>query len=177
MYRIVVTGPESVGKSTMAKYLADCFDGVDIPEYARTYVEDHGYSYSYDDVVAIAIHQIEQDQAILNQDLNMIFYDSWMIITKIWFDEVFQQVPEFVHQHIEAYSADLYLLLDYDLPWEDDPARENGGDRRAYLYKRYKSELESYGCHYVEISGIGEERFANAKGAVEKFLYCRRENK
>ncbi|QZT38610.1 ATP-binding protein [Halosquirtibacter xylanolyticus] len=176
MYRVVITGPESVGKSTMSKYLAKYFDGVDIPEYARTYVEEHGFDYSYEDVVAIASHQVDQDMALVGEPLKFVFYDSWMIITKIWFEEVYNKVPEFVDQHIQQYAADLYLLLDYDLPWEEDPTRENGGERRAYLYERYKRELKSHGCDFIEISGVGDVRFENGKRAVEKFLKSRSEN-
>lgn len=175
MCRIVITGPESVGKSTMAAFLASAFDGVEVPEYAREYVETHGLDYSEEDVVAIANHQIEEDLRLQGKN-SLVFYDSWLFVTKVWFEEVYHHCPEFVLDHINDHSADLFILLKCDLPWIDDPTRENGGERREYLYERYRQELERNHCNYVEVSGIGESRFVNAKRVVAEFLSRRDDN-
>ncbi|QZE13266.1 ATP-binding protein [Halosquirtibacter laminarini] len=170
MLRVVVTGAESVGKSTISEMLAKYFQGTNIPEYARTYVEEHGYTYQYDDVVAIAKYQVEEDLEIEQLSDSIVFYDSWLIITKVWLFEMYKQMPDFVDAHIADHKADLYLLLTPDLPWVEDPVRENGGEMRWKLHQKYKEELEHYQCNYVEVSEVGEDRFLRAKSEVEKLL-------
>ena len=59
--RIVITGPESTGKTELAKDLAEKLGAVWIPEYARTYVENLDHPSDYDDVIHIARHQIAQE--------------------------------------------------------------------------------------------------------------------
>ena len=62
MISIGIIGPESTGKSTLAAYLANRYKGLLIPEYARTYMEQLNRPYTYEDVVAIAKHQITNEQ-------------------------------------------------------------------------------------------------------------------
>ena len=60
MYKVGIIGPESTGKTTLARYLAERYHGVLVPEYAREYVEQLGRHYTREDVETIARHQIEQ---------------------------------------------------------------------------------------------------------------------
>jgi nicotinamide riboside kinase len=57
--KIVVIGPESTGKSTLCKQLAEHFNTLWCPEYARGYLLTHGKEYSYNDLLAIAKGQLE----------------------------------------------------------------------------------------------------------------------
>ena len=56
---IVVTGPESTGKSTLCQQLAEHFHSEYIAEYARNYVAERDYKYTYEDVEHIARYQHE----------------------------------------------------------------------------------------------------------------------
>ena len=60
MYKVGIIGPESSGKSTLARYLAKRYNGIYVPEYARRYVEQLNRPYTQADVELIAHHQIEQ---------------------------------------------------------------------------------------------------------------------
>jgi hypothetical protein len=54
------------------------------------------------------------------------------------------------------------LICDIDLPWEPDPVRENGGDRRLFLHNKYIEEIKKYNFNYKIVSGIDSVRFSNA---------------
>jgi NadR type nicotinamide-nucleotide adenylyltransferase len=167
--RIAVTGPESTGKTTLAMQLADEFDGLYVPEFARSYVENLNRQYVYSDVEAIARAQVNQYTEAIRSKKIVQFFDTWLIITKVWFRWVYNQIPDWLENEIQKYPMDLYLLCRPDLPWEDDPVRENGGENRIRLYEEYRQELINHGCRYVEIGGAGDQRLENAIKAIRHF--------
>ena len=167
--RIAVTGPESTGKSTLSQQLAKEFNGQFIPEFAREYVRTLNNHYTFDDVEAIAKAQVEQYRLTESSSDNIFFFDTWLIITKVWFIWSFQKMPEWLDFEIRNCKMDLFLLCRPDLPWEADPVRENGGENRLKLFDLYIGELKHYGFSFVEIGGVGEERLSNAIDAVRNF--------
>jgi len=168
--RIAVTGPESTGKTTLAIQLAELYKGSYIPEFAREYVENLPHHYTYEDVEAIARMQLEQYQATRSSTGQLFFFDTWLIITKVWFNWVFNKTPQWLDDQIRQCPIDLFLLCLPDLPWEADPVRENGGENRLKLLDLYRSELNHYGFKFAEIGGIGEIRLQSAIEAVNN--YC-----
>ncbi len=167
--RIAVTGPESTGKSTLTKQLAEVFNGQFIPEFAREYVETLTDHYTFDDIDAIAKAQVEQYRITESSSEKIFFFDTWLIITKVWFNWVFNRIPDWMDLEIRNCPMDLFLLCRPDLPWESDPVRENGGENRLKLFELYRRELKHYGFNFVEIGGVGEERLSNAIAAVRDF--------
>jgi NadR type nicotinamide-nucleotide adenylyltransferase len=164
--RIAITGPESTGKTTLAKQLAEHFSGQYISEFAREYVEKLSHHYTYHDVETIAKNQIQQYQATKSGSDHLYFFDTWLIITKVWFKWVFGKTPDWLDDQIRDCPIDLFLLCRPDLPWEADPVRENGGENRIKLFNQYLNELNYYGFNYVEIGGIGEDRLQSAIAAI-----------
>jgi len=167
--RIAVTGPESTGKTTLARQLAETFNGRFIPEFAREYIENLPHHYTFEDVENIAKTQIEQYRLSLESSNEFFFFDTWLIITKVWFNWVYQRIPEWLEAEILNCPMDLYLLCLPDLPWEADPVRENGGENRIRLYEQYRDQLVHYGFNFVEIGGTDEARLNNAISAIRKF--------
>lgn len=150
VYRVGIIGPESSGKSTLARYLARRYKGTCVPEYARTYVEQKGTTeVSYEELCKIARHQIEELESLTS---DIIFFDTELIVTKVWFDYAFGRVPEWLNQAIVRYPMDTYLLTYPDLPWVPDPARSNGSDAiRKELFDRYEAEIEALNIPYYII--------------------------
>ena len=157
MYRVGIIGPESTGKSSLALYLAHRYKGTYVPEYARTYIEQKGSKeVSYDELCTIAQHQIEEMKPyclIENRSENeVVFFDTELIVTKVWFEYAFGKMPEWLEEAIRAYPMDVYLLTYPDLPWVPDPARYNGDEAmRHELFKRYEAEIQALDIPYYVI--------------------------
>lgn len=160
--RIVVTGPESTGKTALAESLARQLGTNFVPEYAREYVENLNRPYTYPDVENIARFQIEQENLFGGRTSKLLIFDTWLIITKVWFDLVFGKCPEWVISHIKSSHIDLFLVCKTDLPWISDPVRENGGERRELLLQLYCNEINSFGFKYELVEGTGPVRTENA---------------
>ncbi len=155
MYKIGIIGPESSGKSTLARYLAKRYQGTLVPEYARTFVEQKGTTnVTWNELCAIAHHQIDEMDTLTSNLLtpNFIFFDTDLIVTKVWFDYAFGRVPEWLNEAIQRYPMDVYLLTYPDLPWIPDPARYNGSDAiRLELFQRYEAEIQALNIPYYII--------------------------
>lgn len=160
--RIVVTGPESTGKTELSFNLAKRLNTDFIPEYARSYVENLNRPYTYCDVENIARFQIAQEKMFEERKTDLLIFDTWLIITKVWFDLVFGKCPEWVISYIKSSKIDLFLVCKTDLPWIPDPVRENGGEKREQLLKLYCDEIDSFGFSYELVDGIGLKRTENA---------------
>ncbi len=169
-YIIVLTGPESTGKTTLAGQLAGYFGGRWVPEYARNYVEHLDRPYDFEDVVRIARYQIKQTDRMTGGDVPVVFFDTDLIILKIWFQVRYKNVPGWLQEAIEKRKIDLYLLCRPDIPWKYDPVRENPGQKREELFFIYEKELHKLGFPYRIVEGEGEVRLRNAKLFVEEVI-------
>jgi NadR type nicotinamide-nucleotide adenylyltransferase len=166
----VITGAESTGKTVLAEALALHFQGYLVPEYARSYVEKLDRPYDYSDVRNIARQQIQARNRLTRRYSEWLFFDTDLIVTRVWFLEVFGRCPGWLDKNIQKQRMDLYLLCNNDVPWIPDGIRENGGERRDYLYQRYREELESFRLPYVVVDGQGDHRFKNALEHIHEFL-------
>ena len=159
---IVITGAESTGKTTLTERLAQHYNVPYMPEIAREYVEKLNRKYTYSDVETIAKMQIELFHKIIKTEAPYIFIDTWLIVTKIWFEFVYNKIPDWLETELRNNEIDLFLVCDTDLPWIYDPVRENGGETRKILHDKYIRNIINMGFNYKIVSGINDERFNNA---------------
>ncbi len=167
--RIALTGPESTGKSWLAKRLADYYHTVWVPEFAREYLEKKNGQYGFEDILQIAKGQKQSEKQLIAKANRLIFTDTESIVTKIWSEVVFGRCDPWIQEEIKNHPYDLYLLCYPDLPWEPDPLRENP-DNREELFRLYKQELETRRLPFSIIRGMGQERLQKAIQAVENIL-------
>ena len=168
VFHIVITGPESTGKTALSKYLAGKFNGMQVPEHARAYIERINRPYTYQDIVKIAKEQVLTQQKLEIHNKNFFFYDTWLIITKIWFIEVYGRYPLWIDKKLRTVKMDLYLLCAPDIPWIPDPVRENGGERRNFLFLKYQKEIDNLGIPYYIIKGKGVLRYKLAEEIINE---------
>ncbi|MBN1599688.1 MAG: ATP-binding protein [Bacteroidales bacterium] len=176
MIRIFLTGPESTGKSVLTKALAEHYGVPYIDEYAREYLELLDRPYNYNDVLHIALNQVESLKKYSNTRYEMIFVDTYLIITKFWFDLVYNNYPEWIDTEIAKTRNDLYLLCKPDIPWKPDPLRENGGEMRTVLFNLYEQELIGAGLNYLYIEGKRENRIMDAIKKTDGYLILKNKN-
>ncbi len=166
---IVVTGPESTGKTNIASHLSKKLNCIWVPEYARTYVEKLHRPYTYEDVEHIAKKQIH-DYMYFTKRYRILIFDTWLIITKVWFDKVFGKHPHWLDEKIKNLKIDFYLLCAPDLEWVPDPVRENGGEIRKELFQIYEKEIRSLAVPYGIVKGEGQKRYITAEEIMAKYL-------
>jgi len=159
--KIAITGPESTGKTTLAQQLAQAFNAPYLPEYAREYVEALNRPYTYADVIAIAREQVKREDQLAGEGHSRIFLDTDLLVLKIWLQDKFQLVPEWITQAINPKRYDLFLLMYPDHPWQHDPHREDP-ERLHALFVMYEAALQNLELTYHVIKGNGEARFDNA---------------
>lgn len=165
--RILITGPESTGKSDLALELAKNYGGTCVPEYARDYIGALTRPYEYIDIEHIAHHQAKEYMKA-DQTRDWLFFDTWLVITKVWFEVVYGRYPNWMDKKIRSANFDLVLICDTDLPWVPDPVRENGGQMREELMEIYKKEMNNYGFKWALVSGIGIKRLERAIYLINK---------
>jgi len=166
---IVFCGPESTAKSTVSKQMASHYGAKWVPEHARSYIEELARPYSYDDVVTIMQKQIVEYQRLLKSKHEIVIFDTFLIITKVWFEFVYQKVPDELMNLLNKIHIDLYLLCEPDIPWVSDGVRENEALRQE-LYDIYKKEIEKYQFPYQTISGEGKSRLMDAQKYIDQIL-------
>jgi NadR type nicotinamide-nucleotide adenylyltransferase len=169
MKRVAITGPESTGKSSLARELAQVFHTVWVPEYAREYLLRLNRPYEEGDIRAIALGQLNTEEKLVHQASQMLFCDTDFLVTWIWSVVKYGRSDPWIENKLVDHRYDLYLLCNIDLPWEFDPLREHP-DKRLMLFDLYHQELIKRGFPFAVVSGEGAARTAMAVELVKLHL-------
>ena len=147
MLKIIVTGPESSGKTTLCKALSKHFNLPFSKEYAREYLDALNRDYNQDDLLKIAKEQLQSENGIQ-------LLDTDLITLKIWSKYKYGSCDKWILNQVEKQKSEkrFYLLCKPDIPWEVDPQRENPNDREE-LFEIYKKEIASLGHDYFVVEG------------------------
>jgi NadR type nicotinamide-nucleotide adenylyltransferase len=167
LIRIAITGPESTGKSELAKRLAVHYNTLWVPEYARVYLNELGRPYEYEDILSIAKGQVKGELDLLEKAEGFLFIDTEMLVLKIWCEVKYKKCHQWILDQLEKQAYDLYLLSDIDLPWQPDPLREHP-DRRKELFELYLDELKKRNLSFEIISGFDKQRLVNAVKHIDQ---------
>ncbi|NJC24941.1 AAA family ATPase [Neolewinella antarctica] len=161
MIKILVTGPESSGKSTLARGLATFFSGAYVPEFARGYLEKDP-AYVAADLDVMLAGQLAGERAALDLgDVEIMICDTGPIVLYVWSSVKYGQVSKAIAKAIAEIDYDLILLCYPDLPWADDPLREHPDVRdRLLIYERYLKLVHQSGITLAIISGEDREQTA-----------------
>lgn len=163
--KILIFGPESTGKTTLARTLAKELGGQWVPEYARTLLRGREDNFELSHMITIARGQWASEQALWSQNPPYLFCDTDPATTALWCRELFGEVPAEVEKLARESSYDLTLLLDVDVPWEEGTLRLRPDNRREF-WKACKHKLVELNRPHLEISGSWNQRLAQAREAV-----------
>lgn len=165
--KIVVIGPESTGKSTLSAALAQGLNTLWVPEYARSYLEQKGGHYQYEDLLAIAKGQLECEHQLAQEAKNFLICDTDLYVLKVWSEHKYGKTDPFILHNIARQKYDAYILCGIDMPWEADPLREHPDEAmRRYFFALYKDIVVQSGLPFVIVSGNQEQRIAQALEAA-----------
>lgn len=175
-WRVVLTGGEATGKTTLAPRLAAHFGVPWSAEFSRGYAqrlrESSGAELTAADVQPIAQGQLALEEHALAEaqagGSRLVIHDTDLLSTLIYARHYYGSCPEWVEHAFELRRADLYLLLAPDLPWQADGVRDRGADpaQRMAMQALFRAELQGRGLRYVEIGGVGEARLRGAVDAI-----------
>tara|TARA_R100001015_G_C4632754_1_gene196742 strand:- start:3620 stop:4156 length:537 start_codon:yes stop_codon:yes gene_type:complete len=165
--RIAIVGPESSGKSDLSQCLGQEFDEPWVKEMSRVYLEAQHGQYEESDLVKIAQLQLEEEEMLFNEARRFLFCDTNLLVIIIWSEWKYNRVLPDLEKLWNAESYDLHLLCKPDLPYEDDPLRENPNpEDRIALFEMYHKALIDLGVPFELIEGRGDERLKKAKSAL-----------
>lgn len=167
--KIAIVGPESTGKSTISQQLAKHYNVPWVPEYARYYCASLTSDCTLQDEINMFHGQVALEDSVLAMtETEFLICDTTFLTVKIWSDEILGQTPPIVLDALETRTYDFYVLLDIDLPWQEDPLRDFPHMREHFMNIWHK-ELKTLNANYVVVGGI-ENRLENAINAIDQFL-------
>ena len=140
MLKIIVTGPESVGKSTLATALSAHFKAVLSHEYARQFLEtklalqklekktENASTYDESDFYKMFLGQKTNEKYALakaKNTQNFIICDTDSLTYKIWYEEVFK-------------NSDNTILQNIDFGVDPNPEKKNEGHILTLFARRHR---------------------------------------
>tara|TARA_B100001559_G_C16241328_1_gene502551 strand:- start:45 stop:575 length:531 start_codon:yes stop_codon:yes gene_type:complete len=163
--KIVITGPESCGKTTLAKSLGEIYKCHVVKEFARDYLNKLNRKYKYDDLLKIAKGQEKEEVKINALEKKILICDTSIHTIKIWSLDKFNKCDPWIIKKKENYNH--YLLCYPDVPWKEDPLRENPHDRKR-IFDLYLTELKDKPL--TIISGNKTERIKQAQNVINRHI-------
>jgi NadR type nicotinamide-nucleotide adenylyltransferase len=173
--RIVLFGPESTGKSTLAAALAARYRAPYSSEYVREYWDANDGVITAADLDAIGRGQVAAEEkavcAATATGAQMVFHDTDLLTCLLWNDLLFPGAcPPWVRVDAErrARTMDLYLYCDTDMSWIADSQRcfSDQADREM-CRGLWRNTLDRLGLRWAEVSGDWAQREALAVSAVD----------
>ena len=168
MTKVIVTGPESSGKTTLCKQLSEQFKIPFTEEYSRKYIDNLDRKYLQEDLVIIAKEQLKNEQ-LTRSNKQLSLHDTDLITLKIWSEYKYGNCNDWIISQIEQQKQEkrFYFLCSPDIPWESDPQRENPHNRDK-LFEIYKVELEQLGHNYFILEG--QKRLENSIKKITELI-------
>ena len=171
--KIAMYGPESTGKTTIASQLAEEFNTIWIPEFARDYLQEKWNSKqeicSQEDLIPIAIGQTNLENEALHRANKILFCDTNLIVTKVFSDIYYNSCDPILIRAAKNHNYDLIFLTDIDVAWQADDLRDKPNDREKTL-AIFEKALIDFKKPYIKLSGNKEERLEKATQIINDYI-------
>lgn len=166
LFRVVVTGSECTGKTTLARQLAEHYSVEFAPEYVRTFAETVGGRLQFTDHGPIARGQMALEDEYVARASGLLIHDTDLLSTAVYCSHYFDRCPDWIDAAAADRRANLYLVCDIDVPWTPDDLR-NRGDRRPEMHALFISAVEESGARWELMTGDEETRLEKARGLID----------
>lgn len=170
MVRVVLTGSESTGKTTLAYQLGQHLDAIVVPEFVRDYAARKGAPLEFTDHGEIARGQMELEDAHIARAVDegkpLIIQDTDLLSTVVYCEHYFGRCPDWIRTAAAERRPDMYLLSEIDVPWIADDVRDRGGERREEMQELFRGAVRKSGVPYQVILGSWGERYERAMEAI-----------
>ncbi|MBQ4819786.1 ATP-binding protein [Aquimarina sp. MMG016] len=172
--KVVLFGPESTGKTTLCKQLADYYKTEWVPEYMREYLQEKWDESkevcTYDDLLPIAEGQMNWENESAKKVQNILFCDTNLLELKVYAEVYYQgKVPEVLNKISLENVYDLYLLTYIDTPWTPDDLRDKPNEREEMFF-RFRASLEKYDLPYIVLKGDQKTRLQKAIISIDQLI-------
>ncbi len=167
--KIAIVGPESCGKTTLARALAAALNEAGIaaawvPEYARDYFAARPYRSTPEIIEDVARGQLAAEQSLAG-GVQVLLCDTTALNCKIWSEVAHGHCSPGLLALCRPGDYALTLLAEPDIPWEPDPLRSHP-TQRDWLFGLYRQALQDAGVDATRVSGAHERRMAQARAAL-----------
>lgn len=169
LIRVVLTGSESTGKTTLANELARYYRAELVPEFVRSYAEKRSGVITFSDHGAIAHGQIALEDEVFAKTRGLVFLDTDLLSTVVYCNHYFGRCPEWIEATARSRRPDLYLLCDIDIPWVADGVRDRG-ERREEMQSLFRDAVGTSGAPHVDIHGNLPARIKSAIDAIDPMI-------
>jgi NadR type nicotinamide-nucleotide adenylyltransferase len=174
LIKVALFGPESTGKTTLAKQLATHYNTLWVPEFMREYLQEKWDNekefVSKDDLLPIAEGQLESEKEISRKVENLLICDTNLLELKVYSEYYYDGFcPSEIKTEATKNNIDIYLLTYIDTPWEPDILRDRPNNREE-MFRIFEAELKKQGFPYQILKGNKTERFNKAVEIVDGLL-------
>lgn len=174
LVKVVLFGPESTGKTTLSQQLAEHYNTVWVPEYAREYLQEkwdrEQKPCEPEDLLPIAYGQMQLENTLAKKANRILICDTDLLETKVYSEAYYLGYCDpILEEHALNNKYDLYFLTYIDTPWEADDLRDKPNERER-MFAYFKGTLEKYGRKFVTLKGDKTTRFSTASKHIDKLL-------
>ena len=174
LVKVVLFGPESTGKTTLARLLAEHYETVWVPEFARDYLQEKfnrtQIICEYSDLLPIAKGQMRLENELAMEANRVLICDTDLLETLVYSRQYYEgRVDPLLRKNAELNTYDLYLLTDIDVPWEPDDLRDRPHQREE-MFRAFEQALIDYDREFIHLSGSQDQRMETAIDHIDRLL-------
>ena len=174
LVKVVLFGPESTGKTTLARLLAEHYETVWVPEFARDYLQEKfnrtQIICEYSDLLPIAKGQMRLENELAMEANRVLICDTDLLETLVYSWHYYEgRVNPLLRKYAELNTYDLYLLTDIDVPWEPDDLRDRPHQREE-MFRAFEQALIDFERDYIRLSGSQDQRMEMAIDHIDRLL-------
>lgn len=168
--KIALFGPESTGKTTLAKQLAEHYKTAWAPEFARDYLQEKWEKTAQicdvNDMLPIAYGQTKLENESLSIANKYLFCDTNLMVTKVFSEVYYNFCDPILDKAARKHKYDLIFLTDIDVPWEKDDLRDKPEGRES-VFAVFKQTLIEHDKPFITLSGDKELRLKKAVAIID----------